>query len=162
MPLGHGVIEQDRERQRRERAAGSALDDAGEHELQWRGRLGIEQQPDDEDRKRGLEHRPPAEAVREPSRHRQDDVARGDIGRKDPADLVVAHRQRALDVKQHRIGKRDVGRLHEGREQRRQPDRALAIRAAQDRAGAHSQPSRESRHAFGRRVSTRTVTLIPE
>ena len=108
-------IEQKRRRQRNEWAARGPLDDPGERELDGSRRKRSEHEADREDGEGNLIDRLSAVARCEPARHRHDNDARRNIRGEDPTDLVVGHRQRALDMRQGRIRDRDIEPLHVSR-----------------------------------------------
>ena len=138
MLLGWQNIEQDRDRQRTDRAARHTLDDTADDKLHRRRCMCRDYQAQEEDSDRNQIHRLSAIAAGEPTCHRHGQHACGDIGGEYPTDLVIRHRQRALDIQQGRIGQRDADRLHEARHQHRGDDDAAILgRRALCESGAH-------------------------
>ncbi len=108
-------VEHHRLRQRHQRRAEHALQQAEQHHLAdvlrqpaHHGSNGEAGRADDEDALA-------AEAVGDPSHRRGHDCGGDDVGGQHPVDLVLRGRQRALHVGQRDVGDRGVQRLHDRR-----------------------------------------------
>ena len=116
--LGRIGVEQHRLRQRHQRGAGHALQQAEQHDLLDVLRQRAQQRGDGEAGDADDEQLLAAEAVGQPADRRRHDGGGDDIGGQHPVDLVERGRQRALHVGQRDIGDGGVERLHDGRRHR--------------------------------------------
>ena len=119
-------------RQRHQRGAEHALQQAEHHHLVQRLRGAAQHGGDGEADQAGDEQVFAAEAGRHPADRRGHDRRGGDVAGQDPGDLVIGRRQAALHVGQRDIGDRLVERLHQrgtdGAQRDDQPVRDLVRR----------------------------------
>ena len=108
-------VEQHRLRQRHQRGAGHALQQAEQHHLLDVLRQRAQQRGDGEAGDADDEQLLAAEAVGQPADRRGHDGGGDDVGGQHPVDLVERGRQRALHVGQRHVGDGGVERLHDGR-----------------------------------------------
>ena len=160
-------VEQHRLRQRHQRRARHALQQAEQHHLLDVLRQRAQERGDGETGDADDEQLLAAEAVGEPADRRRHDGGGHDVGRQHPVDLVERGRQRALHIGQRDIGDGGVERLHDGgghgadrnqhapqlRRHRRDARRAhlRTVLVADDMNGNRLWP-----------VSISTITLMPE
>ena len=169
-------VEQHRLRQRHQRRAAHALQQAEEHHL----RRGSSATPHSAEATvkpatEIEEHALDAEAAGEPAGQRRHDRRGDDVGGQHPGDLVLRRRQAALHVRQRDIGDRRVERLHDRRQHDRDRDerrgsrpgarrrRCRTRRSLRGARAARAEQGLRSPRAMGWRwpVSTSTVTLSP-
>ncbi len=108
-------VEQHRLRQRHQRGAGHALQQAEQHHLLDVLRQRAQERSDGEAGDADDEQLLAAEAVGHPADRRGHDGGGDDIGGEHPVDLVERGRQRALHIRQRDVGDGGVERLHDGR-----------------------------------------------
>ena len=108
-------VEQHRLRQRHQRGAGHALQQAEQHHLLDVLRQRAQERGDGEAGDADDEQLLAAEAVGHPADRRGHDGGGDDVGGEHPVDLVERGRQRALHVRQRHVGDGGVERLHDGR-----------------------------------------------
>ena len=114
--VGRERLEQHRLRQRLQRAAGEALDDAEHHQRRQAPGEAAEEGRDGEAAHRHQQQPLAAEEVGEPAGHRQDDGVRHQVRGERPGGFVDGRRQAAGDVRQRDVDDGGVEDLHEGRE----------------------------------------------
>ena len=126
-------IQHHRLRQRHQRRAEHALQQAEQHHLADVLRQPAQHGSDGEAGGADDEDALAAEAVGDPAHRRGHDGGRDDVGGQHPVDLVLRGRQRALHVGQRDIGDGGVQRLHDGRGHR--ADRHHVPAQARNHAG---------------------------
>ena len=161
-------VEQHRLRQRHQRGAGHALQQAEQHHLLDVLRQRAQERGDGEAGDADDEQLLAAEAVGHPADRRGHDGGGDDVGGEHPVDLVERGRQRALHIGQRDVGDGGVERLHDGRghgADRDQHAPQLRRHRREMRRGSFCRLFRRRRQEAGSRlwpVSISTITLMPE
>ena len=147
-------LPEDRLRERDDRTAAEALEDARDDQRVQVRRDAGEKRAEREHRGADQEEPFPAERPGEPPRGRNDDGVGGEIGRDHPRHLVQSRRQRALQVRKHDVGDAGVEDLHERHHHDREGDGPLA-------SGRDRRPVRRRRDAFGHTVPFGATRILP-
>ena len=164
-------VEQARLRQRHQRGARHALQQAEQHHLLDVLRQRAQERGDGEAGDADDEQLLAPEAVGHPADRRGHDGGGDDVGGEHPVDLVERGRQRALHIGQRHVGDRGVERLHDGRRHRAHRDqhaprlrrhrrkmRRAHFAALRFRGGRHGTEAGYARCRCRRRRSCRSAT----